>query len=114
MDIKKEVPQYLCSVMATLSEAELGELIRQYGVTASLDGRGRDDLFDAAWCLQEKKDLPDWMEAVDPSRFTTDDTKLFHFDWAAMTAAEVVVAIRKEGYEPASLEQLRAFRNSRP
>ena len=45
---------------------------------------------------------------VDSSRFTTDNTKVFHFGWE-MTTAEVKVEIRKEGYEPAGLERLLAY-----
>ena len=51
--------------------------------------------------------------SIDPSRFTTENTKVFHFD-KSMTTAEVERAIRKEGYEPAGLEHLLAYGAENP
>lgn len=50
---------------------------------------------------------------VDPARFTTEGCKVFHFN-KVMTTAEVVAAIRKEGYEPDGLEKLLAYGAENP
>lgn len=48
-----------------------------------------------------------------PDRFTTAGTKVYHFD-AMMRSVEIEAAMRKEGYEPATLEHLLAYGAENP
>lgn len=45
---------------------------------------------------------------VNAELFTTEKTKLFHFNCSVATE-QIEAAIKKEGYEPAAIEQLLAF-----
>ena len=131
------------SSIAQHKPGHLREIILGYGIAAELlDERSNMDLIDAVCSLQDGKGLPDWARKlpiamtlnamiaagnydrvscniseknfpIDPSRFTMDNTKVFHFG-REITTEEVGVAVREEGYGSAGIEPLLVYGAENP